>query len=86
MENTSTSIQPTEKNKKQLPLLPFSYEQTLDSKKASYTERRFSGVSFGDKPEKPRTDQEIVEMVERENKKIGLFQSIGGKKDYQKNK
>lgn len=57
----------------ELPPSPFTYEKTLDPKKATYEEWRVSPVSFVGRENKPRTDSEIVSMIREQREQKDWF-------------
>lgn len=73
-----TSIDPIEAislKLEQPPYLPFKYERTLVPDQATYKEWRVSPVSIVGIPNRPRTDQEIIEMIKREREGKDWFTS-----------
>lgn len=61
----TASVQETKP--KEILTLPFRYELTTDSERASYREWRVSPVVFEGEQNKPRTDEEIVESVRKQH-------------------
>lgn len=71
METVESVLQPVPEVKP----LPFSYVRTDDATQAQYTEWRVSPISFVDEENKPRTDDEIIEMIKREREGRDWFTS-----------
>lgn len=59
----------------QLPILPFTYQRTSDPKLAAYKEERVSRIVFGGKKNKPKTDEELAEVVKRKRESKDWFLS-----------
>lgn len=65
MAEAQENGQPSE-GENELSPLPFSYQQTLDKKEAQFKEWRVSPVSIVGKPNNPRSEEEIVNLVKRQ--------------------
>lgn len=57
----------------ELSPLPFTYERTLDTKKAVDEEWRISPVSIKGLENKPRTDSEILNMIKERKEQNDWF-------------
>ncbi|MBI2028690.1 MAG: hypothetical protein HYT07_03735 [Candidatus Levybacteria bacterium] len=63
----------TELANQELAPLPFTYEQTYDQKKAVYEQWRISPVTIKGQENKPRKDQDIIQMVRKERESKDWF-------------